>query len=156
MVPEAVRTYLIHALEAAPSAIGRLLSEDAEWDLRPDPDRFTLREMVAHLADWEPIWKDRLTRIATEDNPFLPSVDEGRLCAERNYSTLDPSESLERYRTGRAELIPMIRQFPDTVWLRPAHREFVGDVDFLQQVGMIIGHDGYHLKQALEFPRGQS
>ncbi|MBI5708215.1 MAG: DinB family protein [Armatimonadetes bacterium] len=151
MVSEAVRTYLLHALEGAPAAIVRVLDAETDWDARPDTDRFTLREMAAHLADWEPIWMERITRIAAEENPFLASVDEGQLCAERNYSGLDPMDSLARYRSERSELIEVIRKMPDAVWHRPAHREFVGDVDFLQQVAMIAGHDGYHLKQALEF-----
>lgn len=151
MVSEAVRTYLLHALEATPHAIKRLLEDVPDWDARPEPDRFTLREMAAHLADWEPIWMERITRIATEENPFLPSVDEGQLCAERDYSALHPMDSLARYQAGRDHLVEAIRKLPESAWNRPAHREFVGDVDFLQQVAMITGHDGYHLKQTLEF-----
>lgn len=151
MVPKAVQTYLLHSLEAVPIAVCRTLSGQVDWDARPDPDRFTLREMAAHLADWEPIWLERVTRIRVEDNPFLSSVDEGVLCAQRDYASLDPNESLSRYRQGRDALVGAVRAMPEEVWTRKAHREFVGDVDFLQQIAMIVGHDGYHLKQAMEF-----
>jgi hypothetical protein len=151
MVPEPVRTYLLHDLEAAPLLMARVLHSASDWDRRPDPDRFSLREMIAHVADWEDIWQERIHRIASEDNPFLPSVDEGELVTAHNYAAQDPVANIGRYQTGRLALVAAIRALPDSVWTRPAHREFVGDVDFLQQIAMIVGHDGYHLKQAIEF-----
>lgn len=53
------RKYLVGALDGAPDVFESLLAglTDAEIDRRPDPDRFTLREMMAHLADWSrSIW----------------------------------------------------------------------------------------------------
>lgn len=151
MVPEPVRTYLFHDLEAAPLLMARVLDGAQDWDRRRDPDRFSLREMIAHVADWEDIWQERIRRIATEDNPFLPSVDEGELVTKHDYAGQDPQANIARYQTGRRALVASIRALPDSAWTRPAYREFVGDVDFLQQVAMIVGHDGYHLKQAIEF-----
>lgn len=149
MVPEPVRTYLIHDLEAAPLVLTQLLASRTDWDHRPDPDRFSLREMLAHLADWEEIWLMRVKRITSERNPFLPSIDEGQMAIDRKYATVDPQQSLERYRTGRLALVQAIKDLHEDDWDRPAQREFVGDIDFLQQIAMIVGHDGYHMKQAL-------
>ena len=62
MLPERIHLYLLLDLESAPEALARLLADvtdPAAWDRRPDPDRFTLREMVAHLADWKACsWDD--------------------------------------------------------------------------------------------------
>ena len=69
MMPAAVRKYLLSALAGTPVVADRLLldvhADDPRWDFRPEPDRFTLREVVAHLADWEPIHLERLTRNVT-------------------------------------------------------------------------------------------
>lgn len=35
--------------------LGSLGTQDARWDTRPDPARFTLREIIAHLANYESI-----------------------------------------------------------------------------------------------------
>ena len=52
--------YLLSALEGAPDVIAALLDgvppDDALWDRRPDPERFSLREIVAHLADWDGVY----------------------------------------------------------------------------------------------------
>ena len=147
--PEIARFYLLPALEAAPAAIAKLAPHegDPRWDERPDPARFTLREVVAHLADWDEIFIARMNRTLTEDNPFLASVDEGVLCAERRYESQSPSANLERFATNRAQLIELVRSFEAQDWGRPAHREFVGDVDLFRLVTIVIGHDGYHVKQ---------
>src|SRR5690349_9708199 len=118
MVPETVRTYLLHSLEATPQLLARLVSPrpgmptpmdllrmEMDWDGRPDPDRFTMREMVAHLADWEEIWLERVNRIATEDNPTLASVDEGKVAQDRNYSKQSYGENLVRFAEGRQKLV---------------------------------------------------
>lgn len=139
MVPEAVRTYLIHDLEATPRAIAELMSEVRDWDRRDDPERFSAREMVAHLADWEPIWQERIKRILMEENPFLPSVDEGEMAKSNRYECLDGKDCLRRYVEGRVATVELLRSASDEAWRRPAHREFVGDVDLFQLAVMMSG-----------------
>ena len=80
MLTERTRLYLLLDLESAPDVLARLLadtSEPAVYDRRPDPDRFTLREMVAHLADWEAVFLDRLSKTRDEENATLQGLDEG-------------------------------------------------------------------------------
>lgn len=151
MAPEPVRTYLLHDLESTPRAIAQLMSNVKDWNRRDDPDRFSAREMAAHLADWEPIWRERIRRILEEDNPFLPSVDEGEMAKLNAYGCAMGPDCLRRYQAGREELVDLLRSLPAEAWDRRAHREFVGDIDLFQQVVMISGHDGYHLKQAIDF-----
>ena len=70
MLPEKARFYLMKGLESAPVVIKRMLrtADSVDWDRRPDPERFSLREVLSHLADWEPIWLERIRRMAEEDN----------------------------------------------------------------------------------------
>lgn len=144
--------YLLPALESAPAALSKLLpdKDDPRWDARPDPERFSLREVIAHLADWDEIFVDRMKRTLMEDRPFLASVDEGALCDERRYGEQDPTANLVRFADNRAQLIEFVRSFKAEDWDRPAHREFVGDVDLFRLVTIVVGHDGYHVKQAAD------
>lgn len=82
--------YVLNGLEAAPLVQARLLKDCTEWDARPELDRFTLREMIAHLADWEVIWMDRVVRFTTEVHPYLESIDEGQIAIDNDYANLDP------------------------------------------------------------------
>ena len=56
--------------------------------------------MLAHLADWEPIFLERFQRTRREAEPILPDYDEGRIALERDYAHSDPLANLARFRTG--------------------------------------------------------
>ena len=108
MLPERIRLYLLRGLETTPDLLDRLLgdvSDPAAYDRRPDPERFTLREVLAHLADWEEVFRRRLRQTLDEDNPKLLGLDEGKLAVERDYAHADPVECRARFRRGRAELL---------------------------------------------------
>ncbi len=145
-----VRNYLCSGLEAGPLVLEKLLEgiTPAQIDARPDPERFTIREVVAHLADWEPIWHARISRIASEDRPFLEDIDEGELAVTNNYAGLDLSASLARFTEGRAALAALLRSLPPEAWLREGVRHW-GALSVDGFAGMILGHDGYHAAQVI-------
>src|SRR5205807_3137623 len=112
MMPPAVHKYLIVSLGGTPEVAERLLKEvpadDPRWDFRPDPARFTLREVVAHLADWEPIHLERIRRMLEEENPVLPDVDEEKTAVDNDYAHSDPHGSLEWIRGGRQKIVHQV------------------------------------------------
>jgi uncharacterized damage-inducible protein DinB len=154
-LPDAGRAYLVGALEHAPAALAALLAGlapgAAAWDFRPEPDRFTLREVVAHLADWEELWRERFTRPLTEDTPTLPRPDPGQRGEERGYAAADPAECLARFRAERAALAAYLSALPEDAWTRPARLERIGDITLEGIVALLFAHDAYHLRQAAEW-----
>lgn len=152
MSADYVRNYMIYGLRASPQVIAHLLADatPADYDRRPDPDRFTIREVVAHLADWEVVWLERATRILNEENPSLPSYDEGQWAIDHNYAALDVAEQLEKFHAGRARLADFLAGLTAVQWERAGAREF-GPITIFQQTAMILGHDGYHLKQICDW-----
>lgn len=153
--PDGVRHYLVEGLVAGPilvgSALNRFKAGDPFWDARPELDRFTPREIIAHLADWEPIFLERLNRMLAEDHPDLPGYDEGKIAEDREYARSEPLLSLERLHEGRSVLVSAVRAMPAEGWLRTAHRGGVGDVTVGELVAMIVGHDSYHAHQLIRY-----
>lgn len=151
------RKYVLAGLSSTPDVLAAILkgidSSDPVWDARPDLERFTLREMVAHLADWDPIFLHRLERIRDEDNPSLPDLDEGQVAIERDYAHQDPVENLNRFRAGRQKLMAFYSAITEEQWGRPGFREKLGEIDAGGMAVLILGHDGYHNKQAIEWLR---
>src|SRR4051812_48444194 len=132
MLPDYIRGLLTTALEGTPAVIQRMLAglapEDAMWDFRPDPTRFTLREIVAHLADWEIAVSERLTRTRDEERPFLPNWDEEQKAVEGDYEHSDSGASLRALRVRREHTVALLRALPNEAWLRVAEREFAGEM----------------------------
>ncbi len=148
MLSEYIRNYLIHGLRASPFVVERLLRDATEEDLdrRPEPDRFTIREVVAHLADWDTIWQERITRMRKEDEPFLPDIDEGELAVEHDYSHTNLREQLSRFHRERAKLADLVAGMEAAEWSRNGRRNW-GSFTIAEMVAMVLGHDGYHTRQ---------
>jgi uncharacterized damage-inducible protein DinB len=151
MMPAKVRQYLVTALSGTPEVVERLLKElpadDPRWDFRPDPQRFSLREVVAHLADWEPIHLERISRMLAEENPTLPDIDEGKMAVDNDYAHSDSHGSMEWLRGGRQKVIQRLETLMSDEWTRPGYRETIGEISIEVQLTFILAHDGYHTRQ---------
>ena len=158
-----VARHLHHCLTATPAVLrallGALPADSDFWDLQPDPDRFTPREVLAHLADWNPIFRDRIALMLAEDHPTLPRIGEDRLPIEHDYASQDPLKSLDRFCAGRAELVEKVKALSEVDSVRVGRREDMGDITVADQVVLVAIHDAYHAREIaeyLEIWRGQS
>jgi uncharacterized damage-inducible protein DinB len=155
MLPKQVRYYLLAALEATPELLEAALDglTDEAADRRPDPQRFTLREMTAHLADWESIFAERMGRTRDEDEPTLPGLDEEQMAVERDYAHADWRAKLAEFGEGRARMLALLHGLPLDAWDRVAHRTEIGPLTLEGQAVLVSAHDVYHLRQATAWRR---
>ena len=147
------QSYLFSALESTPILLAGALAglTDAEADFRPDLARFTLREVLAHLADWDPIFSERLTRMQGEDHPTLPGYDEGAWAIEHDYAGSDWREQLALFSERRRALTAQVRAFAPVDWSRTADRPEIGVLSVQDLTMLIPLHDIYHLRQVREW-----
>jgi uncharacterized damage-inducible protein DinB len=153
-MPPYVRKYLIdHALNASPGIIARFCANipDAIADQDQGPDLFTLREVLAHLADWEPIWLERMQRIVQEDSPVLPNIDEGEMAELNGYATTPVEVSLEKFATGRAALTAYLASLPNDAFERSGIRPEVGTITVKDIATLVLAHDTYHIAQLARY-----
>jgi uncharacterized damage-inducible protein DinB len=155
MIPAKLRNYTMISLEGTPivmqGLLGRFAADDPIWDKRPQPERFTLREVLAHLADWDEIFLERIMRTASEDNPTLPDRDEGQLAIDHGYTRQDPLENIQRFAQNRAALTSYVKSLPESAFDRVALRPELGSMSIALQLALIQAHDGYHTRQAAEY-----
>src|SRR3954470_11060468 len=107
MLPPKVESYLLSALAGSPDLMVHLLNglTTDEADFRPDPDRFTIRELLAHLADWENVFGGRLELTRDADCPLLQGYDEGQWAIDHGYAALDWRDQLRLYGERRRNMI---------------------------------------------------
>jgi uncharacterized damage-inducible protein DinB len=153
MLPKAAGKYLLDGLAATPVVVDRLLAAapGADYDRRPDPQRFTTREMMAHLADWEPIWLERFTLIRDTENPPLPNRDPDEWAARNGYETADVTEQQARFRVGREKLLALLTALTPEQWERRGTHSAWGPLSMEELAVLVLGHDGYHLRQLAEW-----
>ncbi len=149
MLPLKVETYLLAALEGAPGLCVNLLDgiTAAEADFRPDPDRFTIREAISHVADWEPIFQARLRATLSEENPTLQGIDEGEVARAGNYGARDWNDQAQKFAEARAGTLSLIRSLQKADWDRLANHTEAGPITMTEQIILIAAHDAYHHQQ---------
>ena len=161
MLPPFVREYTQNAVAGAPDVLERLLAgigpTDPIWDRRPDPARFTLREIVGHLADWNGVFLDRIERTRDEDRPGLAFRTPEDVARQSGSFQAGSVASLARFRAGRAEMTPVLRALTPEQWGRvgtlPGHPQVTGEVSIEAWIVLVAGHDAYHTRQIVQWLR---
>ena len=152
---EALRAYYLGGLETAPAVLNSLLgglnADDPIWDFQPYPDRFTLREVVAHLADWNGIYVERVDQTKNEDFPTLPNKDEGQIAIDHDYAHSNPVASLNRFMESRKAVVDQANSLDPALWDRKAIREGVGELTIGDLISIVSLHDAYHLRQVVDY-----
>ena len=130
--------------------LGNLSSSDPRWDFSPDPERFTLREIVAHLADFEPVWLDRFTRTRETNRSEFVRLDPDKLALDNDYAHSDPLQKLAKFRAGRKVIMDLLASFSDADWQKECVLP-VGVWTLEFQAAYLSIHDGYHTGQAAQW-----
>jgi hypothetical protein len=141
--------YLLPGLELSPALLRRLLERipESEWDTPTDPGRFTFREAVAHLADWEPILRDERLRTALEQpGGTFPVYDESDRAIEKSYASQDPWEALAEFERERAKTVEFVRTIPREAYANRVIHPERGEMMLADVANMLIGHDLFHLE----------
>jgi hypothetical protein len=154
MLPNRVQMYLLQDLAATPEILNHMLSSSispAIWDRRPDPERFTLREIIAHLADWENVFQERLRQTRDEDQPIFIAYNPAQLALDHDYAHTDPQICLAQYSERRQATLALLHSMTPAQWDRSGRHGEVGPVTATEQAVMMSGHDGYHLRQVVQW-----
>jgi len=150
--------YLLEALNATPEMIADYINKTSEAtaDLRFDPERFTLREVICHLADFEPIFRGRMERMASEELPTLENRDEGQMAIDNDYAHADINEQTRIFLEERAKTVAFLTHLSADQWAREGFRENVGKIDIETIAHLLVTHDIYHIKQLSDYSKARN
>src|SRR5262249_5231936 len=76
---------------------------------RPIPGKWSTQEVVCHLADYEPIYADRMKRVVALKGPELLPGDPGRFAARLAYDHRDVEEELALVELTRKQMTRILR-----------------------------------------------
>jgi hypothetical protein len=145
--------YLFPGLELSPLAFENLAAHIPEkrYDERTDPSRFTFREAMAHLADWEPINLERIRAGVDRPGAEVLGIDEGERALEKNYASWNVQESLRIFAEARQDTIRYLRALSTEQWKATIRHNEKGEMTVYDQANMMLGHDIYHFEHASQF-----
>lgn len=145
--------YLWHGMNLGPIAVQRIVKQvpESKWDTTADPGRFTFREAVAHIADWEPILLWRMQRAVEEPGCHVPAKDESERAEEAEYENWDPVESAQKFVEARAETVKFLQGLKPEDWSKAVSHPEKGVIDVYDQANTLLGHDMYHVEHLLQY-----
>ncbi|MBI4875072.1 MAG: DinB family protein [Acidobacteria bacterium] len=85
----------------------------SELDWTPGPGRWSVRQILCHLADSEMVGADRLRRIIAEENPTLVAYDQDAWARNLDYTRRKVSQALEMFRRIRSENYELLKDVPE-------------------------------------------
>ncbi len=133
------------------SLVMPLAEEELRW--RPQEGEWSLKEVVCHLRDSAERLGERLQRVATEDNPFLPAFDENALVHELNYQEALLPVVLMRYSEHRQVTLDLLRSLSATAWVRQGTHQERGPQTFREIAETMTNHEVDHLEQMRKLRR---
>jgi len=145
-------TYLWEGLPITASVMRTFMDrmDAAAIDRPTHPDRFSPREVVAHMADWEPRLLERMKKAASSPGSRVEAYDEGELAVTNYYDRSDWREQISIFEESRNETIAFLKELTSEDFDKKFVHPERGEVSIEDQAAMMLGHDQYHLDQLSE------
>jgi hypothetical protein len=131
--------------------LGDLPLELLQW--KPEPERWSISEVLAHLADIEEEYCQRARRIVAENTPALQRYDQARA---ENYSRGTAAEHLARFGAMRRGIAAFLKSLPASASARTANHSELGAITLAQLLNEWASHDLGHLRQVAEVYRAHA
>jgi hypothetical protein len=160
---ERIRGYLegkkpMEVLAASPRQLARLIKGVSKKKMakRPAPDKWSVTEILAHLADTELVQGFRLRMILGASGTPIQGFDQDEWARYSDYAKHDPALSLEAYRVTRERTVRLLESLPREAWERYGMHSERGKETVARVTEMMAGHDLNHLKAIREILKGVS
>jgi len=142
----------LRVLADTPKAIARIArgSDDRQLHLKPAPDAWSARDIVAHLRACAEVWGRSINRMVAEDHPTIRYVSPRGWINRTDYLQQGFRDSLRQLSEARAGLLETLKALNATGWSRRA--TFTGttlgrDATVLSYAKRIADHEVRHLDQ---------
>jgi len=114
---------------------------------RPAPGKWSITEIVAHLADSEIVLGWRMRLVVGENGAMLQATDQDSWAEALSYLQSDARVALENFRVVRKINLRMLRALPASAWTNYGVHSVRGKETLADIVRLYAAHDLNHLAQ---------
>ena len=118
-----------------------------ETDFTAAPGKWSIRQIVAHLADSEMVGAQRFRKVIAEERPALEAFDQDAWASNLDYARKPPKNSLESFRRVRAENYELLKSVPEAAFEREGVHSERGPVSLRQLLEIYADHAESHARQ---------
>lgn len=117
---------------------------------KPIQGKMSTLEVVCHLADFEPIYADRMKRVIAEEKPTLMGASEMKFLAALSYHHRDLEEELRLIEVTRSQMARILARLePQALSRQGVHNER-GPVTLEELLGYVTAHIPHHVPFILD------
>ena len=118
----------------------------SDYDAIPVAGKWSVRQVVCHIADFEPIYADRMKRVLVEDNPTFFGGNPDVFAAGLAYHTRDVAEELQLIDMTRRQLSIILKNCDIEDFQRTGVHSDDGPITLETLLDRITGHIPHHAK----------
>jgi hypothetical protein len=145
----------LEVLEEMPGALSSAVSglSLVQQGTVEKPGKWSVRQVVAHLADSELVGGYRFRMTLAEDRPSLPGYDQDLWAERLRYQESDIDRALADFATLRAGNLRLFRRATPEELERSMRHAERGEERLSQLIRLYAGHDIVHLRQIARIRR---
>jgi len=139
----------MNVLRSTPEAVRNAVVDLTERELsQPEaPGKWSIRQVVRHLADSDLVWGYRMRLVLAHDRPTLTGYDQDRWAERLHYDQAPVETALEEFNVLRRSNLRLIAgAAPDDLARVGLHAER-GEESVAHMIRLYAGHDLLHLVQ---------
>lgn len=114
---------------------------------KPSPDKWSVTEILAHLADAEIVVGWRVRSILGAPGTPIQAFDQDAWAAAGHYAKRDARKSLEQFRVFREANLALLKSLTPEQWKHYGMHAERGQESIERILSMMAGHDINHLEQ---------
>jgi uncharacterized damage-inducible protein DinB len=114
---------------------------------RETPRKWSILEVLGHLADTELVYRYRLRMIVAEPGCKIVGYDQDAWAKRLHYQDQDAAELLKQIDVMRSGTLRWLRTLSETELDRAGHHDERGEETVRHIVRMVAGHDLLHRRQ---------
>ena len=144
-------------MRASPARLARLTRglTRAELHRRPAPGKWSIAEIVAHLADSELVIGHRFRIVFAATGAPMANYDQDFWAARGIYARQRVRDSLAEFTLLRRKNLRLLGLMPRGLWRNYGRHELRGRESIRRIVQLYAGHDLNHLQQVAAIRRGR-
>jgi uncharacterized damage-inducible protein DinB len=139
----------VDVLRSTPAALRRAIEglSEARLSRAESEGKWSMRQVLQHLADSELVWGYRLRMVLAHHRPQISGYDQDLWAERLDYAHADVAAALEALRTLRAANLRLLdRSTPADLERVGVHAER-GEESVAHMIRLYAGHDLLHLRQ---------
>jgi hypothetical protein len=139
----------IKVQSTTPKKLARLIEGIPTVKLRkrPAPDKWSVAEILAHLADVEIVIGWRMRSILGAPGTSVQAYDQNAWVVTGHYEKRDPRKSIELQRVVREANLALLKSLSSEQWKHFGQHAERGQESIEHIVRMVAGHDINHIQQ---------